>query len=137
MLKLKIRDEVFDKLDGYDPIKINDELFVVKHIQQIDSDTAKMEIIATNHKGIETLGNQYQVKAEFVEVEILGPSKFADLVMFNQFDDLITKLSPSDYDKFLQNVIDFGRMFDKAQYRVIQIAANQVLSRLFRMAIEP
>lgn len=96
-----------------------------------------MEIIATNHKGIDALDGQYQIKAKFVEVEILGPSKFADLVMFNQFDNLITKLSPSDYDKFLQNVIDFGRMFDKAQYRVIQIAANQVLSRLVRMAIEP
>lgn len=137
MLKLKIRDEVFDKLDGYDPIKINGELFVVKHIHQIDDTTAKMELIATDHNGIKTLDNQYQIKDDFVEVDILGPSEFADLVMFNQFEDLITKLNPSDYDKFLQNVIDFGRMLDNAQYRVVQIAANQVLARLVRMAIEP
>lgn len=110
---------------------------MVKHIQQINDTTAKMAIIATNHSGAKPLSGSYQVKDEFIEVDILGLSEFADLVILNQFEGLITKLNSSDYDKFLQNVIDFGRMFDNAQYRVVRIAANQVLSRLVHMTIKP
>jgi hypothetical protein len=137
MLELKIQDTILDKLDGYDPVKINGELFVIKHLHQVDSNTAKLEIITTNHNGIKTLNGKYQVKNDYAEAEVLSAAEFADLASFGQIDNLITLLEPNDYDKFLQNVIDFGRMFDNAQYRVIQVAANKVLMKLVRMAIEP
>jgi hypothetical protein len=136
MLGLKIRDAVLDKLDGYDPVKINGELFVIKHLHQIDSKTVKLEIITTNHAGIKTLNGNYQVKNDYAEAEILNADEFAELLSFDQIDNLITLLEPNDYGEFLQNIIDFGRMFNNAQYRVIQVAANKVLKKLMRMANE-
>lgn len=129
---LKIREGVFNKLTGYDPIKVNHQMYVIKHIHQIDDGHAQLQLVTTNHDGSIMLGGHHEA---IVDVEILNTEAFTDFLLNNDFSGLLTALEPADYPAFLQNIVDFGRIFDHEQYRVIQIAATHVINILTRLVI--